>query len=185
MTDSASPRPADTPIDNFSQCHAGILAHLSEFARLPGLLDPAAQARRIASDMLGFFRGSVYEHHAEEEAELFPAVIGAATPGDERDRVKVIAERLTREHREIEAAWHKLEPGLKDVAKGHDTKLDGAAVADLVARYQGHARYEEVEFLPLSQTILGRNDDQMAALGISLHLRHAVPELLARYGSRI
>lgn len=184
MTKPVSPV-TDSPIENFSQCHAGILAHLAEFARLPALLDPAAQARRIATDMLSFFREAVYEHHAEEEKELFPAVIGAATAGEERDRVKAIAERLTREHRDIEAAWHKLEPGLKDVAKGHDSKLDGAAVADLVTRYQGHARYEEAEFLPLSQTILGRNGDQMAALGVSLHLRHAVPELLARYGSRI
>jgi len=63
--------------------------------------------------------------------------------------------------------------------------LDAAAVQELVDTYLGHARYEEQEFLPLSQTLLGRNDNKMAALGIALHLRHAVPALLANIGHRI
>jgi hypothetical protein len=43
----------------------------------------------------------------------------------------------------------------------------------LVTRYRAHAQYEESEFLPLSQTILSRNSNHMAALGMSLHMRHA------------
>ncbi len=34
------------------------------------------------------------------------------------------------------------------------------------------ARCEELEFLPLSEQILGRNGNHMAALGLSLHMRH-------------
>jgi hypothetical protein len=73
---------------------------------------------------------------------------------------------------------------LKAVAKGGETDLDETAVAALVNDYLGHARYEEEVFLPLSQEILGRNDKRMAALGMSLHLRHAVPELLRESGFR-
>ena len=40
-------------------------------------------------------------------------------------------------------------------------------------------------FLPLSQTILGRNSNHMAALGVSLHMRHALPQVLERFGGRI
>jgi len=177
--------PSDKPLEVFSNCHEGILAHLAEFGQLPALLEPAAEARKIASQTLTFFRAVVYEHHAEEESELFPAVAGGAAQGEERLQVQAIVKRLTQEHRQIEAAWSKLEPALKEAAKGHDSTLDAAAVAALVATYKAHAAYEEETFLPLSQTILGRNSAQMGALGLSMHLRHAVPELMKRLGHRI
>ena len=48
----------------------------------------------------------------------------------------------------------------------------------MVQRYQAHAQLEEQAFLPLAQTILGRNDNHMAALGLTLHMRH-VPHFAA------
>ena len=33
-------------------------------------------------------------------------------------------------------------------------------------------RLEEDQFLPMAETILGRKDPSMAALGLSLHMRH-------------
>ena len=188
MTASDStPSPSDeaTPLNEFAQCHVGILSHLQAFAALPDLLEPAAQARRIAASTLAFFREAVFEHHAEEENELFPAVMASAKAGAERARVKTAVERLTREHRQIESRWAKLEPALKKVAKGQDAVIDPAAIRTLVGAYQAHARYEEEVFLPLAQTVLGRNGDHMAALGLSLHLRHAMPEVLARFGHHI
>ncbi len=173
----------DAPIEQFSRCHEGILSHLDDFGRLPALLEPAAQARRIAASVLAFFRNAVFEHHLEEEKELFPAVLASAEPGKERDRVQAIVDRLTREHREVEAQWTRLEPVLKKVAKGADVTVDGKAIEMLVRIYHGHAAYEEKEFLPMSQAILGRNGNHMAALGLSLHLRHSVPEVLKRYSS--
>ena len=182
----ASPADADdTPIQNFSQCHEGILSHLRGFGELPALLAPAARARALASDILGFFRQAVFEHHAEEERELFPAVLASAAAGEERARVQAIVERLTREHRQVERAWAQLEPEIRRVAKGQDSELDGAAVTELVATYGAHARYEEAAFLPLSQEILSRNANHMAALGVSLHMRHVLPDVLARYAGRI
>ena len=137
-------------------CHVGITRQLEQLASLPPLLEPAAQARRIARDTVAFFRGAVHEHHAEEEQELFPAVLTSATRGPEREQVQVIVDRLVAEHRQIEAMWSRLEPGLKAVGKGLDAEVDAAAVQRLVDTYVGHACYEEQEFLPLSQTILGR-----------------------------
>lgn len=175
----------NAPIQNFSQCHEGILSHLRSFGELPALLEPAAKARRLAEDILGFFRQAVFEHHAEEERELFPAVLASAAEGEERARVQAIVERLAREHRQVERAWAALEPELRRVAKGQDSELEAQAVADLIATYRGHATYEEEAFLPLSQEILSRNRNHMAALGVALHMRHALPEVMARYGSRI
>jgi hypothetical protein len=163
----------DAPLLSFSNCHAGILSHLKSFAELPALLEPATRARKIAEETLKFFREAVFEHHSEEERELFPAVLTSAVKGEERDRIKIMIDQLTAEHRVIEAAWHKLEPELKKVAKGHASELNLPGVAHLVGSYQAHATFEETQFLPLAHTILGRNSNHMAALGLSLHMRHA------------
>jgi hypothetical protein len=105
-------------------------------------------------------------------------VLSSAVKGEERDRVQVMVDQLTAEHRTVEAAWLKLEPELKKVAKGHSTELNVAGVEHLVTSYLGHARFEEDHFLPLAHTILGRNANHMEALGLSLHMRHA-PRIIA------
>ena len=74
-----------------------------------------------------------------------------------------------------------LESGLKKVAKGQTSDINVAEVQRLVSQYRAHAQYEETEFLPLSQTILGRNSHHMAALGMSLHMRHTPAHVNATY----
>jgi hypothetical protein len=185
MNSSSTETAGHSPIEDFSQCHAGILGHLQALGTLPALLEPAARARQIAADTVGFFRDAVFEHHAEEEKELFPAVLASAAQGAERDKVQAIVAELAAEHRQIEAAWSKLEPKLKAVAKGHESDVDPADIQALVVTYQAHARYEEEVFLPLSQAILGRNANHLAALGMSMHMRHAMPQVMRRFASRI
>ena len=162
----------DAPLTNFSQCHAGIMSQLQAFAGLPALLDAARQARGIAAQTLQMFKRVVLEHHAEEEKDLFPAVLRSAREGEEHDHVQAIALRLTVEHRALESLWKTLESAVKDAAKGKPAELDTAVLGQLVHTYLAHARFEEEEFLPLAETILARNDNHMAALGLSLHMRH-------------
>ncbi len=163
----------DQPLTNFSRCHEGILSHLDNFGELPALLEPHARAHQIAKDTVLFFRAAVYEHHAEEERELFPAVLKSASPGEEHDTVRNMVDWLTQEHRDIEWLWFQIEPQLKKLAKGQEEKLDPASISQLVSRYKAHAKFEEEEFLPLSEAILGRDTNHMAALGLSMHMRHA------------
>ena len=172
MNDTITSR-GEAPLTNFTQCHAGIVRHLHALDELPALLEPAARARRIAEDALGFFREAIFEHHLDEERELFPAVLASAEPGPERERAQRLVEHLTTQHRQLETLWRSLERELKRVARGQDSELDVGDVHRLVADYSAHARLEESEFLPLVETILGRNGNHMAALGLSLHLRHA------------
>lgn len=161
------------PLTGFSLCHLGILSKLQAFGELPALQAAAAQARTIATDTLALFHHAVVEHHADEERELFPAVLLSALRGPEAEAVQAMVQRLTAEHRQIEAKWKKLEPVVKAVAKFQSVDLDLDAVEDLVHAYSSHARFEEEHFLPLAETILGRDSNHMAALGLSLHLRHA------------
>ena len=169
----------NAPIQDFSHCHVGIVKKLDMLGELPALLEPAARAREIAEKALEFFREAIFEHHLDEERELFPAVISSAEKGDELQRVQSIVKRLTDEHRELEGVWKQLESGLKKVAKGQATDIDVGAIQRLVTQYRAHAQFEETEFLPLSQTILGRNANHMAALGMSLHMRHSRDRVVA------
>jgi hypothetical protein len=190
MTSQPEPTSSNAaPIANFSQCHAGIVSELDQLDRLPALLAPVAQARQIATHALGFFRTAAFEHHAEEERELFPAVLASASKGEEHDKVVALVDQLTHEHRQIEATWKLLEPALKAIAKGQDSRLPvdevATMVASLVTDYRGHAHFEEVYFLPLSQTILSRNGDHMAALGLALHTRHAMADVASLGGFHV
>ena len=168
----------DAPIGHFAHCHVGILAQLSRMNDLPALLAPAALARKTAEQSIAFFDKGMYTHHKEEEQDLFPAVRSSAHAGPERLRVEGLIEQLTAGHRELEALWESLSPALHKVAKGQDSHLDEAALTRLVQQYRAHALLEENEFLPLAETILGRNSNHMAALGLSLHMRH-VPHFAA------
>lgn len=174
-TASSTPPGDAAPVQGFSECHAGILAALEPFEQLPALAAAAARLREVAGAVLALFDGAVLEHHADEEAELFPAVLRSAAAGAERAAVQSLMDRLGAEHRAIEESWKQLRPLVRRAAAGEPVGLDKRAVADLVQAYRRHAALEEHEFLPLAREILGRNGNHMAALGLSLHLRHAPP----------
>lgn len=172
MTQTPQNATDTAPIDDFSQCHTGIFRKLEVLSSLPALLEPAARAREVAAESLEFFREAIFEHHLDEERELFPLTTAHAQAGDEADRIKEMVQRLTQEHRELELTWKRLESGLKQVSKGQASDIRVADIEALVTRYRGHAEFEEREFLPLAQKILARNSNVMAALGMSLHMRH-------------
>lgn len=162
----------DVSIVDFSQCHAAIISYLMVFCGLPALLErallePNMPVRTAAEEALHFFRAIVFKHHAEEERDLFPAVLAAAAQGEELEWVRSIVERLTREHREVEAMWATLEPELKKIAKGQRADLDASVVEALVLDYGAHAAFEEAQFLPRCCTILGRGGNRTRSLDLS------------------
>ena len=52
------------------------------------------RSRRIAASTVALFSGEVLAHHADEERELFPAVIRSVQAGEERNRVEFITRVL-------------------------------------------------------------------------------------------
>jgi hemerythrin-like domain-containing protein len=161
------------PVDTFSKSHAGILSGLDTLARLPDLVVAAEQSRMVALATLSMFDNSVLAHHADEEGDLFPAVLRSSAAGEERDLVEAMIEQLTAEHRMVESLWKMLKPKVKHAAGGSRAELTANEVELLVSTYRRHAAFEEAEFLPLAREILGRDGNHVAALGLSLHLRHA------------
>jgi hypothetical protein len=174
--DAAEDAALETPLTSFTRCHLGIVTQLEGTARLPELVDTANHARDMAQTTLDLFRQTIIPHHAEEEAELFPAVLQSAN-ANERKAVRGMIERLTAEHREVEGLWKRLEPSVRTAARGNRSEVDAEVMEEVVRAFLRHARYEETVFLPLAERILGRNGNHMAALGLALHLRH-VPQVV-------
>lgn len=179
---SETPGTADQPIQDFSDCHVGIVNTLGELAALAQPQHPSAQRSEAAGRVLAFFRDVVNAHHLEEERDLFPAVQGDALAGDERERVDAMVRRLVTEHRRLETLYAQLKHTLSDIERGHDVRLDVRTSSALVTEYRSHADFEESVFLPSAQRILGRNSDHMAALGLALHIRHASHEIRTKFG---
>jgi len=168
--------PPETPLTSFTRCHLGIVTQLEGTARLPELVEAANHARQVAQTTLDLFRQTILPHHAEEEAELFPAVL-QSTNSNERKAVRGMIERLVAEHREVEGLWKRLEPSVRAAARGNRSEVDAEVMEELVRAFLRHARYEETVFLPLAERILSRNGNHMAALGLALHLRN-VPQVV-------
>lgn len=154
--------PGTSNVADFSKCHANIITRLMKFGGLPSLLIHPAAARMLASDTVEFFRDAVFGHHAEEERDLFPTVLARTARGAELEQIRSMVERLTQEHRQVEARWAKLEPVLAQIAIGETPKLDASEVEALVLDYAAHAAFEEAEFLPLCRTILARTKDHVS-----------------------
>lgn len=160
-------------LEGFSRCHEGIVEQLRTFSALPSLVAAADRARQVAAATVSLFEHGVLAHHGDEESELFPAVLRWARPGEELEKVKAITKRLTQEHRQIEDLWKRSRGAVEAVARGKHADLDKGATMRLVQAYIAHAQFEESEFLPLAEEILARDSAHMAALGMSLHMRHA------------
>ncbi len=171
-TDTCDPVHIDASLAGFSECHHDFVAQLHSALYLPDLVTAAGKARAMANDLLVMFSKRVSMHHAEEERELFPAVLRAAEPGAELDEVRAMVTQLVREHRDMDARWTELRPKVEAVARGEVPALDAGLIEDMVQHFFAHAHFEEEHFLPLAQKILGRHGEAMAALGRTLHERH-------------
>lgn len=163
----------DNPLDEFSGCHEGIVENLKQLQKLLSLLNESPNSReirKIAKNLLAFYREVMLLHHEEEEHELFTAVMDSAAGEAEASVARDQIKRLVAEHRELERMWEIIEPDIKLLAKGKASHLDHAIAASLAQQYLEHAEFEEQVFLPLAAQMLSRND--LSALGLSLHMRH-------------
>lgn len=163
------------PVNRFRGSHQHIFKGLLELRRVPDLAEALAQARATAAATLALFDGDVVSHHADEEEELFVAVLRSARGTEDEAMADQLVSRLTAEHRRIERLWKELRPAMRAVASGQASGHPGfaAGVETLSRAYFDHACLEEESFLPLADRVLARNPNHLAALDLSLHMRHA------------
>ncbi len=169
----------DTPLQDFSSCHAGFVTVLEAALGLPEMIVTAARSRSCAADVLKMFRDRLLAHHDDEERDLFPAVLRIAQAGEEADRARSMVAQLIREHREIAQLWKQLEPAVQAIATGDLPRLDPELLQELVRRFNEHVRLEEEQFLPFAQHVLARQAEDLAMLGLALHRRHEAEEIMS------
>ncbi len=109
------------PPDRFQAldaCHQQIHHHLALLADLLQRLDEGcddAQFRQQAGAIEAFFSGTSRQHHAEEEKNIFPALLTS----DNAELVQAVR-TLQQDHGWIEQNWLELAPMLRAIAEGED-----------------------------------------------------------------
>ncbi len=150
----------DEPVEMLDACHGRIQAQLATLRRLAEWL-PAhgadAQAQAAATAILRYFSVAAPHHHADEEEDLFPALLAeVASPAKaaEQPLVAVLIARILADHRRMDAARDAMMVVLNDIAGGVLRPLPVGDVEGFAALYEAHIAMETAELLPLARRLL-------------------------------
>lgn len=152
----------EVPLEMLSACHGRVQTQCETLQRLCDHLPQHgadSAAVQAAEAVLRYFRQAAPHHHADEEADLFPALLDA-TSGAEHADVRRLTRTLVQDHRALEDLWRRLEGELERVRAGDAAALARGTVEGFVAAYTQHIEREETELLPLAARLL-----DAAALG--------------------
>ncbi len=167
----------EAPLEMLSACHGRVERQCETLLRLvPHLAahGPDAAAREAAQNIMRYFDTSARHHHADEEEDLFPALLHAASQAEPAGLRELIA-ALQAQHRELEQTWNELRCMLDDICQGTRRELDAAAVERLVELYRSHIAREEEELLPLAARSLGVA--QLDQVGGAMRARRGIKDI--------
>ena len=164
----------EVPLEMLAACHLRIADQLTTLQRLAAHLrehGSDADAQVAAQRVLRYFDTSARDHHADEEDDLFPALIEAMA-GSDAVCLRDMFAALATEHREVEARWQALRAALLRVAAGQAVLLDGAEVRAFADVYQRHIAREEAELLPMARRLL--SDSELDRIGAAMRARRGI-----------
>jgi hemerythrin-like domain-containing protein len=165
----------DSPLAMLAECHRRVERQCATLARLaPHLAANGSDtaAREAALGVLRYFETAAPNHHADEEQDLFPALIESMA-GSDAVCLRQIIDRLLAEHRALDQRWAALRRTLRAVADGQAAALDGADVEAFSALYARHIALEEGELLPMAARLLA--DDELRRIGDAMRARRGLP----------
>lgn len=148
------------------QC--SILRHLVSHVLLHG---SDATARDTATGLMRCFDPTTNHLHADEEVDLFPALIESMA-GSDAVCIRDLTEALTAEHRELEARWRRLRGILERIAVGEAQALESTDVESLAGLHERHIAREEAELLPMASRLL--SDVDLERIGRAMRERRGV-----------
>jgi pyridoxamine 5'-phosphate oxidase len=130
------------------------------------------QARQVAAGVVRYFDTAARFHHEDEEEDLLPRMMAAATMSRGSSLTRLVADVAT-EHREMDRCWTELRAALQGVAAGDPDEggLDPMHVDHFVKLYQTHIAVEEANVFPLAEMLLSRND--LAEIGANMAERRS------------
>lgn len=160
----------DDPLGMLRACHGRIERQLATLQKLAAHLPEHgadAQAQAAARAILRYFDNAAPNHHADEEASLFPRVL-ARSPAA-RDMIAI----LERDHHgAFDANWRELRPLLVAIAAGQRDTLPPDLVRTVREAYEAHIALENDQLFPLCADVL--TVDELAAIGGEMAARRGV-----------
>ncbi|HET8871081.1 MAG TPA: hemerythrin domain-containing protein [Aquabacterium sp.] len=151
----------EDPIEMLTACHdkvrhfARLSTRLAEHLQQHGV---DKQAQDAAGAVLRYFDLAAPLHHADEDEDLFPALLALNDPTLSMD-----IQRLSAEHATLASLWHAVRSWLLAVQNG-DLRPPPSELALFAQRYPQHALDEERLIYPHAQRLsealrseLGRN----------------------------
>ena len=164
----------EVPLEMLAACHLRVEQQCATLRRLgPHLVSHGADpdARSAAASVLRYFDVSARDHHADEEVDLFPALIESMA-GSDAVCLRELTAALTAEHRELERHWCAMRIGLDQVAAGNPLALAPDDVQAFVSLYERHIAREEAELLPMAGRLL--SDAELDRIGLAMRERRGV-----------
>lgn len=149
----------EAPLEMLAACHIRIQHQCEVLQRLASHLrrhGSDEQARQAAKSIMRYFDTAAVDHHADEEQDLFPALLESVA-GSDPVCIRQLIDRLCHEHRQLEAGWRKLRKVLVHVAAGEQAELPQHDVDTFVSQYMSHLDLEENELLPMANRLLGQH----------------------------
>jgi len=164
----------EVPLEMLAACHGRVEQQCATLRRLvPHVAAQGADAdaRTAAAAVLRYFDTAAQDHHADEEVDLFPALIDSMA-GSDAVCLRELIEALTADHRQLEAGWQRVRRVLVRIAVGDSATLDAAAVEALVGLYEQHIAREESELLPMAARLL--SVEALERIGRAMRARRGV-----------
>lgn len=164
FTTGSVPATASEPFEALDACHREVMKALVRMAAFVDHLDDKGVdqvARDMASELVLFFSQNARQHHADEERDIFPALLKS----EDAELVQHVL-RLQQDHGWLEEDWVEISPQLDAVSKGYswydiDALRQGLAV--FTELYHDHIDLEESLIYPEAKRLMAERID--AGLG--------------------
>jgi len=161
-----------------SACHGRVERQCDTLLRLlPHLSQHGAdvQAHEAVLAVTRYFEVAAVHHHADEEIDLFPALLEAVA-GSDAICIRELTQGLVEDHARLGACWNALSQALQERLAAGDIPGCDDGLIELTHRfvdtYRLHIEREESELLPLAQRLL--DDAQLTRIGVAMRQRRGL-----------
>jgi hypothetical protein len=166
----------EVPLEMLAACHGRVAHQCQTLQRLRAHLlahGVDGPAREAATAVMRYFDSAARDHHADEEQDLFPALIESMA-GSDAVCLRELTSTLSAQHRQLEGLWAALRQRLLPISQGQaGSTWDDACVEAFVSLYTAHMAREDRELLPLAQRLL--SDAELDRIGQSMRQRRGLP----------
>jgi hemerythrin-like domain-containing protein len=164
----------EAPLEMLSACHHRVERQCATLRRLVTHLARHGaddDARTAAAAVMRYFDTAAKHHHADEETDLFPALIESMA-GSDAVCIREVVDSLTLDHRALESLWQRLRQVLQGIEAGAPLPLTSADVEPFITSYERHIAREEGELLPMAARLLG--DEALERVGKAMRERRGI-----------